>query len=257
MKMDFKGDALHVDYIDRGSGETIIILQGWGTTANLYESLVRSLETHARVIVPNFPGFGASTEPSFAYDTADYADFVVAFLQKLNISTASLVGHSHGGRVCIELASRKELPFVLKKLVLMDSAGIPAKKTFSQKARIRVFKMLKALVKWKPVHTLFPEALPALQKAFGSADYASSSVLMRQSMVKLINADLSPRLADIAVPTLLFWGEKDEATPLSHAKIMEKSIPDAGLVTVPGGGHFSFVDDPRFAGRVLASFFEF
>ena len=75
MDLNFKGDTLAVDYIDRGTGETVVILQGWGTTAALYESVIRMLEGQFRVIVPNFPGFGASTEPSFAYDTADYADF--------------------------------------------------------------------------------------------------------------------------------------------------------------------------------------
>lgn len=257
LELEFKGDVLTVDHIDRGSGEPIVILQGWGTTASLYESLVRVLEGHFRVIVPNFPGFGASTEPSFAYDVNDYADFTVAFLKKLGIEEASFIGHSHGGRVCIELASRAELPIHIQKLVLMDAAGLVAKKSAAQRARIRLYKTLKRIVLTKPIQKAFPSALPTLQKTFGSADYASSSPLMRESMVKLIHTDYASRLKDISCPTLLFWGEKDEATPLAHAKIMERSIPDAGLVTVPGGGHFSFVDDPGLTARVLASFFEF
>ncbi len=257
LELEFKGDVLNVDYIDRGSGEPIVILQGWGTTATLYESLVRILEGHFRVIVPNFPGFGASTEPSAAYDVNDYADFTIAFLKKLGIERTSLIGHSHGGRVCIELASRSETPFGIQKLVLIDSAGLIAKKSFTQRVRIRLYKTLKRIVLTKPVRRAFPSALPSLQKTFGSADYASSSPILRESMVKLIHTDYSSRLKDISVPTLLFWGEKDEATPLAHARIMEKNIPDAGLVTVPNGGHFSFVDDPGLTARVLASFFEF
>ena len=80
---------------------------------------------------------------------------------------------------------------------------------------------------------------------------------MRQSMVKLVNTDYKDKLSLVRVPTLLIWGEKDDATPLYQAKIMEKAIPDCGLVTVPGAGHFSFIDNPVLTERVLRSFFEF
>ena len=257
MDLELKGDTLSVDYIDKGTGKVIVILQGWGTTASLYESLIRILSGNFRVVAPDFPGFGESTEPSFAYDTADYADFVLAFLKKLDVTEASFIGHSHGGRVLLEMASRESLPVDIQKLVLIDSAGLIAKKSFSQRARIRTYKCFKKFLLIKPVKNLFPTALSSLQKTFGSADYASSSPLMRQSMVKLVNTDYKDRLSLVRVPTLLIWGEKDDATPLYQAKIMEKAIPDCGLVTVPGAGHFSFIDNPVLTERVLRSFFEF
>ena len=138
----------------------------------------------------------------------------------------------------------------------MDAAGLTAKKTLSQRARIRVYKCLKRLVLLKPVQKRFPEALPALQKKFGSADYASSSPLMRQSMVKLLCADYRDKLPLVSVPTLLIWGEKDDATPLSMAKQMEQAIPDAGLVVIPNAGHFAFAENPMLTERVLRSFFD-
>ena len=91
MTMNFKGDLLDIDYIDRGSGKVIVLLQGWGTTASVYESLIGMLDGNFRVIAPNFPGFGKSTEPSFAYSAEDYADFVVSFLEKLEIREASFI----------------------------------------------------------------------------------------------------------------------------------------------------------------------
>ena len=53
---------------------------------------------------------------------------------------------------------------------------------------------------------------------------------------------------------LLFWGENDTATPLRDARIMEKKIPDAGLVVVEGGSHFSFLDNPSLFRAVTDSF---
>lgn len=255
MQLEFKGDMIDIDYIDEGSGDCIVLLQGWGTTAALYKSIINMLSGHFRVIAPNFPGFGKTTEPSFPYSAEDYSDFVIAFLGKLGIEKASFIGHSHGGRVIIELASREEKPVSIDKLVLMDSAGIVTKKKLSKRIRIRTYKALKHLLMIPPVKKLFPEALPKLKKKFGSADYASSSEMMQKSMVKLVNTDYSSRLPLIKAPTLLIWGEKDDATPLAHAKIMEKSIPDSGLVVIKDAGHFSYTADLALTERVLRSFF--
>ncbi len=255
MKLDIKNETLDIDYIDEGNGEVIVLLQGWGTTASVYKTIINMLTAKYRVIAPDFPGFGRSTEPSFPYSAEDYSDFVLAFLEKLGISKASFIGHSHGGRVIIELASRENLPVEIDKIVLMDSAGIVTKKKLSKRIRIRIYKILKNLLLLPPIKAMFPDALPALKKKFGSADYASSSEMMQKSMVKLVNTDYSHRLCKIKAPTLLIWGDKDDATPLAHAKIMEKEIPDSGLVVIKDGGHFSYLADMGLTKSVLHSFF--
>lgn len=55
---------------------------------------------------------------------------------------------------------------------------------------------------------------------------------MRKTFVKVVNMDLSDLYGRIKQPTLLLWGDRDEATPLWMARQMEKSIPDAGLVVL-------------------------
>lgn len=255
MKLEFKNDILDIDYIDEGNGEVIILLQGWGTTASVYKTVINMLTPKYRVIAPDFPGFGRSTEPSFPYSAEDYSDFVLAFLKELGINKASFIGHSHGGRVIIELASRENLPVEIEKIVLMDSAGIVTKKKLSKRIRIRTYKILKNILLIPPVKAMFPDALPALKKKFGSADYASSSEMMQKSMVKLVNTDYSHRLCKIKAPTLLIWGDKDDATPLTHAKTMEKEIKDSGLVVIKDGGHFSYLADMALTRSVLHSFF--
>lgn len=256
MKLEFKNDLLNVDYIDTINGDNVIVLlQGWGTTAKIYQILADMLSDKYRVIMPNFPGFGGTTEPSFPYTAEDYSDFVIAFLNNLGINKASFIGHSHGGRVIIELASRKDCPIDIEKIVLIDSAGIVSKKKLSKRIKIRVYKMLKGVLLLPPVKALYPDALHGLKAKFGSADYASSSPMLQQSMVKLVNTDYSGRLSQINAPTLLIWGDKDDATPLSHGKIMEKEISDSGLVVIEGGGHFSYLADISLTRGVLRSFF--
>lgn len=77
---------------------------------------------------------------------------------------------------------------------------------------------------------------------------------MRAIMSRVVNEDLTHELPKIAAPTLLIWGENDTATPLSDAKKMEKLIPNAGLVSFAGCGHYSFLDNPVQFAAVLTSF---
>lgn len=77
---------------------------------------------------------------------------------------------------------------------------------------------------------------------------------MRAIMSKVVNEDLTPLLSSVSKPTLLIWGENDTATPISDAKKMEQLIPDAGLVSFPGCGHYSFLENPIQFKAVLNSF---
>ncbi len=254
--MHFKGDDLDVNVIDEGKGKCILILHGWGAYGEVYRLIINLLKPYFRVIAPDMPGFGKTTEPSSAYDNQDYVDFVKAFVKKMDIQSLSIIGHSHGGRTAINLASQA-YDFELRDLVLIDSAGILPKKTLKKMIKIKTYKISKAVLALKPVKKLFPDALEKAKKRFGSADYASASEIMRQSLVKNVNTDLSGVLCKIKVPTLLIWGENDTATPLSDAKIMEKSISDCGLVTIKNGSHFSFADNFPLTASVLKSFYKF
>ena len=101
---------------------------------------------------------------------------------------------------------------------------------------------------------MFPDALENLRKRNGSADYNAASPIMRQTLVKVVNEDLTDLMPNVKAPTLLVWGTADDATPLSDALIMEKLMPEAGLVKFEGAGHYSFLERAPQFGRVLASF---
>lgn len=99
------------------------------------------------------------------------------------------------------------------------------------------------------------EIVDKMRSKKGSADYRNSSPRMRAIMSKCVNEDLKFAMSSIKAPTLLIWGEEDTATPLSDAKTMEKLIPEAALVSFPGCGHYSFLDNPFGFKAVVSSFF--
>lgn len=256
MQVCYKGDELEINYIDEGHGDIVVLLHGWGARAETYRSVINMLTPHFRVIAPDMPGFGASSEPSFSYTAKDYADFIRVFLSELSVEKAVLIGHSHGGRTIIKLVTDDECNIEVPKIVLFDSAGLIRKKSFSQKLKIAKFKLAKKVFSVSLMSKLFPDYIENLRKKNGSADYAAASPVMRKSMVSVINEDLSDSLSKIDCPTLLIWGENDTDTPMYQAKTMNEKIPDSGLVVIKGGGHFSFLSDPGLTQRVLYSFFQ-
>ncbi len=233
---------------------TVLFLHGWGAPAATYTLLLDWLATRFRVVAPDLPGFGGSEEPDAPWTVDDYADWTVAFAAALDLQDVILMNHSFGGRISIKLLARRPLPLTVKKAVFIDAAGIRPKRTVKYYCKVYSYKLVKRLLSLPGVRRLFPDAVEKARNRQGSADYRNASPLMRQTMVKCINEDLTPLLKSDPVSTLLIWGEADTATPLSDGKRMEREIPDAGLVVLPGAGHFSFAEQWRLCQRVLDSF---
>lgn len=246
---------INVAFTQIGHGDKYaIVCQGWGTDFTLYESIANALEDDYTIVLFDFPGFGRSPEPKEAWNVSQYCDFFEDFLRALDITRATLIGHSFGGRVIIELENRSEKDLTTDKIVLIDSAGIMPERSSLQKLKAKIFKLKRSFLTSKIVYPLFPEVIDDWISRQGSQDYRAASPIMKQALVKAVNYDQREMLSKIDVPTLLIWGEDDDATPLSDAKIMEREIPDAGLVVFSGCGHYSFLEQSGQFRNVLRSF---
>lgn len=246
-------ENLETNYLDKGEGEVLLLLHGWGSSIELFINIVENQSISKRIIAVDMPGFGQTQEPDKGWNVDDYVNFIINFIKALNIKELSILGHSFGGRVIIKLVNRKDLPFKVKKLVLVDSAGIKAKQK-KVSAKVKFFKIAKKILSNKLMLKLLPGAIDKLKNKFGSEDYKNASPVMRETLVKVLNEDLTELLPTIKQPTLLFWGDKDTATPIEDAKLMEKLIPDSGLVVVEGAGHYSFLENPYLANSVINVF---
>ena len=136
MQLEVLSDILEISYIDEGTGDTVLLLHGWGAKGETYRGIINMLTPHFRVVAPDMTGFGASSEPSFSYTAEDYAEFVRVFCENLGIEKAHIIGHSHGGRTAIKLVTSDKTKLCADKIVLIDSAGLIRKKSFSQKLKI-------------------------------------------------------------------------------------------------------------------------
>ena len=250
-----KIDEIPVNYIDEGEGEVVLLLHGWGANITLYQGIIDTLKQSRRVIALDMPGFGKTPEPSVSWCVDDYVDFVLHFIDTFSLKNLSVVVHSFGGRVFFKMNARKDLPFSIERVVLIDSAGILPKKSLGQQVSLKCYKIGRAFMSTKVMHFLYPDAVENMRRSRGSSDYNSATPLMRATLVKVVNEDLGPLIHLVKCPTLLIWGDLDTATPIGDAKRMEELIADAGLVVCEGAGHFSFAEQPAKVNGVLKAFF--
>ncbi len=144
----------------------------------------------------------------------------------------------------------------VEALILVDAAGIKPHRTLKYYWKVYTFKAMKRLMYLVYGREDAERRLDARRANAGSSDYASASPMMRRILSRVVNEDLTDRLALIKAPTLLVWGENDTATPIADARKMERLIPGAGLVSFAGCGHYSFLDNPGQFAAVLRSFLD-
>lgn len=255
MEKQIQIDGLTLNYTDTGcpDGHPVIVMHGWGCNLTTVRSISAILEPGMRVLSLDLPGHGKSQEPPAIWGVEEYTRLVEKFISMLGLDRVSLIGHSFGGRISILLSSRQ--PYV-DKVVLVDAAGVKPRRKPAYYVKVYTYKTLKHLLPLLLGKKKGGELLESYRRSRGSADYGNASPVMRGILSKCVNEDLTAVMPSIKAPVLLVWGKEDTATPLSDAHVMERLIPDAGLVAFDGCGHYSFLDNPFGFRNVLASFFK-
>lgn len=249
-----KINDLEINYLKKGEGKAVLILPGWGTTIETYMPLINNISTYRTVYCLDMPGFGSSAEPKQAWDLDDFVSFILNFIKMLGIQELDLIGHSNGGRIIIKLMNSPSLNIKIENIILIGSAGIVHSISLVKKFKIKFFKLCKRIIELKPIKLVFPNLLNDLKNKFGSEDYKNASPIMKECLVKLVSEDLREYMPNIKVPTLLIWGENDTAAPILDAEIMEKLIPNSGLVKVENCSHYVFLERSNFVNNVINNF---
>jgi pimeloyl-ACP methyl ester carboxylesterase len=234
---------------DEGSGPAVVVLHGWGGRIESMAPVLSCLTPDHRVLALDLPGFGESPLPEGVWGTPDYAAFVRDVLEDLGVERAMFVGHSFGAKTSLYLAATH--PEFVEKLVLVGSSGLRTPP--SMKARFK--RMLSKAARFAGrLGPLGRRLRSAVYSRIASKDYQDAGA-MRPIFLRVVNEDLKELLPRVKASTLLVWGTEDDAVPVSHARTMEKSIPDAGLVLFEGAGHFAYLDERDRFCRIVRHFF--
>lgn len=242
---------LNTHYQRIGKGPTLVLLHGWANTWEAWAPLIAPLAEHFTLIIPDLPGFGKSETPKDAcWSTPQYANWLYTFLETLHLKPLALIGHSYGAKIasCFAFSLMKPAP---KRLVLIGSSGIPTTLTKSKKIVAAITNMTPRFLK---------NALPdAVVRAFyknivGETDYADANRFQKATLRNILAEDFTDQLANIRIPTLILWGEHDQASPTEKAEIFHRQIRNSTLVIVPDTGHFPHHENPTAVLNALKGF---
>jgi pimeloyl-ACP methyl ester carboxylesterase len=231
-------NGLLTKYELTGSGPLLLILHGWGDDGRGWVQLQNALSKTHKVLIPDLPGFGGTDAPKQAWGLTDYATFIQALLLKINLGDPdTILAHSNGGAMAIRgLAIKK---FAANKLILLGSAGIRTEYSGKKKVFRLLAKTGKVLT--TPLPSSYKQKLRRKMYASIGSDMFVAEHL-QETFKRIVTDDVQNDAPNVAVKTLLIYGEQDAATPVRYGKKLEQLLPQATLNVVPSAEHFVHKD---------------
>lgn len=227
----------------------IVMLHGRGQSRQTFQELKKYL-TNYNILIPDFPWFGKSHVPNTARWVPEYAQWLQKLLDKLDIKKYSIICHSFGGRVAIDLYQMHTSDII--KLILIASGGYRPPITLKAK----IFLLLKNIAdKIGLSKIIYDTPLEKyVQLVFASRDYLYAHGMMKEIVKLAVNYDQSKVLHNIKIPTLLIRWTKDDETPIYDAYYFHQEIKNSKLEIKEWATHFVFHEHPERTGNLITSF---
>lgn len=221
----------------------VFIIHGWSYNLDRWQAILPELEKRGlEPIMLKVPGLTESSDKVW-----DMEGYVAWLGEKLSHEAEPIViGHSNGGRIALSFIQQH--PGKIKKLVLIDSAGL-SRVTLWRRAKFFVLRILSKLL--KPL-----AAVPGLRKLtyklIGAQDYFDAPENMKRTMANMLDADARLDLSGISLPTCIIWGSNDGITPLKDAKKMNRLIAGSDLFVIRGARHAPYATNPEEVAEIIA-----
>lgn len=222
MTFIFKTYLIDYDYNFNNHEQTILFLHGWGGNKNSFISAINFFKHNYNTLSISMP---PSKESRIPLTMDDYKNLILQILKLNNIRSVIIVCHSFGMRVSLMLASSD---LIIEKIIITGGAGIILQPKFLQKLNSQHSNLL---LKKHP--SLFPK--------FASPDYKVLSKIDKITFKNIVNKNLTNYIKLLKCPALLFWGNKDTATPICFTKIFKQHHPNTKTVIVKGS-HFAYLE---------------
>jgi pimeloyl-ACP methyl ester carboxylesterase len=261
-------------FICAGQGPALLLIHGIGDSSATWSQLIPALARNHTVVVPDLLGHGASDKPRADYAVAAYANGMRDLLSILGIDRASIVGHSLGGGIAMQLAY--QYPERCERLVLVSTGGVSRDvHPFLRLAAAPAAGLALPLLDLGATRTAVRGALHLLRRLNTDAGRDADDFLRvfdalpdgssRRAFLRTVRAAVDWRGQHVTMldraylaadlPTMIVWGKRDVVVPYSHALVAHAALPGSRLETFEDAGHFPHHSDPARFVRVLAEFF--
>lgn len=245
-----------------GNDSAVLLIHGLAGSSKTWDSVIPHLSEHADVIAPDLLGHGESAKPSGDYSLGAFASGLRDFLAVLDVARVTIVGHSFGGGVAMQLAYQH--PELLDRLVLVGSGGLGREVSWLLRMlSLPGFEYVMPIGFPKPVvdfgtsvgqqlsrRGLRSDRLGEMWRAYASLAGAPN----RKAFVRTMRGVIEPTGQTInatdrlylaaRVPTMLVWGSRDPIIPVEHAHAAHQAIGGSRLEIMEGVGHFPHIEEP-------------
>lgn len=260
--------GMQVHYRDEGNKEDttpLLFIHGTSSSLNTWDSLVKLMPNHKRIIRLDMPAFGLTgPNPENEYSYQYYSQFLYAFLNELNIKQCIVAGNSLGGGIAWHFALA--YPKQVHQLILIDASGYPK---LNEKgslgftlARIPILNNLLLFVTPKPL------VKKSVEDAFANKTLVSEERITRYHDLLLAEGNRRAALSifknemeqehekikDIQQPTLIIFGEKDQLINSQYAYLFQRDIKGSIAFVLRGVGHIPMEEAPLETAKIMNDF---
>jgi pimeloyl-ACP methyl ester carboxylesterase len=249
--------GVRVNYVERGDprGTPVILLHGYTDSRRSYDRILRLLPASFHVFAVTHRGHGESGKPDEGYTPSHFAADLAAFLDTMRIESAVIVGHSMGSTVAQRFAI--DYPSRTRALVL-EGAFLPsphnqAVREFFQTVRTFTDPVDPKVAREFQQSTLARPVPPEFFETMVSESLKVPARVWKAALEPYLTLDFSDQLTEVAIPTLLVWGDRDGFTGRAEQDALNRAIAGSRLTIYGGTGHCPHWEEPeRFAADVVA-----
>jgi pimeloyl-ACP methyl ester carboxylesterase len=261
---------IHYEVHGRGA-KPALLLHGFGASLEMWRDIQPYLEPHLLLHLADMKGFGLSSKPDDGrYSIEHQAAVMASFIEELDLKGLCLIGHSYGGAVSLatylKLAQRKSAGRVKSLVLIASPATVQSLPFFVWPLRTPVLNLLARLApsrsraRFVLSHICYDPRMATEERVdryarFHDLPGSHHALIAAAEQIVPENPDaVLARLAAIAVPTLIIWGQHDRVIYRWQADLLKERIPDSKLVVIPRCGHIPHEECPEQTARQILNF---
>ena len=266
--VDVSGVPTYV--VDAGDGPPVVLIHGYGDTADGWRRVVPGLLERHRVVAVDVPPFGRSAEPDAPRLIDFYRDFFPELLERLEIDRATVIGHSLGGAITLHLTL--ERPDLVERLGLVAPAGLGESPPWwwhllagherlwrttlsipSPITPVLIKQGMRRFLDWRLFHdsSQMSETIDHLTSLHGTRRQFDRLLAAGRCCIDSYTGTLLEDSAAIAVPKWMVWGRHDGLVPSAHARAFGQLHADAAVHVLDDCGHYPHIEMPARFNRLL------
>lgn len=261
-KSSFQHAELH--WLALGDGPAVVLLHGFTESYHCWEPIAQALAAHYKVLVPDLPGSGGSALlPAGGAAMDEMARAVLALLDAAGVDQATVIGHSMGGYVALEMLALAPERLTGIGLVHSHPFGDDAAKQENRNRTVQAIEKRgsKAFLQGFIPQLFTPDNRQRLAATIQQLEEQAAGQSVQAYVAQTLGMrDRAPRLELLksrALPKLVLLGAADPILPLAAGIAFATELDNCQLEVLADASHMGMYESPEKTLGILVEFLNF